>query len=354
MARQEPSIDLRSDTVTRPTDAMREAMAQADVGNSALGEDPTVDRLEAKAADVLGKEAALFLPSGTMANLAAMITWTRDVERPEIIAESTSHVLLYESSSIARVAHAQARPVEGEAGHMDPEAVRAQIRPEEGPTIKPQTALVCLEQTHNQAGGVVLDPDHMDEIAEIASEHDVPVHVDGARLMNAAVALDVPPSDLTVGDSVMLALTKGLGAPVGSVLAGSAPFVQRAERAKALLGGAMRQAGHLAAAGLVALDEGPDRLAQDHDRALRLAEGLAGIDGIHVELGLVDTNIVFFDVSELGVDAAEFAKLARKEGVGLDGGMRTRDVRAVTHHDLEDGDVEGALEAIEATAASLR
>jgi threonine aldolase len=351
----EPDVDLRSDTVTRPTDAMREAMAEAEVGNSALGEDPAVDRLEAEAADLFGKADALFLPSGTMANLAAMIAWTRDVERPEIVAESTAHVLLYESSSIARVAHAQARPIEGEAGRMDPGDVRAHIRPAGGPTIKPQTALVCLEQTHNQAGGVALGLEHMDEIAAIADEADVPVHIDGARSLNAAEALDVAPAEIADrGDSIMLALTKGLGAPVGSVLAGSEAFIQRARRAKALVGGGMRQSGHLAAAGLLALQEGPKRLEQDHRRARRLADELAAVEGIEVDLDRVDTNIVFFDVSELGVDAATFAERAAEHGVGFDGMMTEHRVRAVAHRDVDGDDVERAIEVVQTVADEVR
>lgn len=355
MAAQEPTIDLRSDTVTRPTDTMRDAMRDAEVGNSALGEDPTVDQLESEAADALGKEDAVFCVSGTMANLAAMITWCQEVERPEVIAESTAHVLLYESASISRVAHAQARPIEGELGHMDPGAVRDQIRPAGAISIKPQTALVCLEQTHNQAGGIVLDPDHVDEIAAIAREADVPVHIDGARIFNAAVALDRPAAELAEpADSVMVALTKGLGAPVGSILAGSEPFVTRARRAKALLGGAMRQAGHLAAAARIALEESPERLSQDHANARRLAEALAKIDGIEVAVDRVDTNIVFFDVSGLGVDAPTFAGLAAQEGVGVDGGMRQHHVRAVTHRDVASADVETAAARIRDVAAELR
>lgn len=354
MAPDEPPIDLRSDTVTRPTDAMRDAMRDAEVGNSAMGEDPTVNRLEAQAADLLGKQAAAFYPSGTMANLAALIAWTQDIERPEVVAEATAHVLLYESASMARVAGALARPVDGDAGVMDPRDVEAVMRPASS-SIKPQTALVCLEQTHNQAGGVVLDPDHMAEIAGIARDRDVPVHVDGARLINASVALDTPASDLAAhGDSVMIALSKGLSAPVGSLLAGPQPFVDRARRAKALLGGVMRQSGHLAAAGLVALRDGPGFLAQDHAHARRLAEGLAKIEGIEVDLDLVQTNIVFFDVRGLGVDAPGFAEAAVEEGVGLDGGMRPHHVRAVTHRQVGSADVDDALDRIQQVADALR
>ncbi len=350
----EPDVDLRSDTVTRPTDAMRRAMAEAEVGNSALGEDPTVQALEVEAADVFDKPAALFLPSGTMANLAALIAWTQPVERPEVIAEATSHILLYESSSIARVAHAQARPIEGTAGHMDADDVRKQIRPSGGPTIKPQTALVCLEQTHNHAGGVVLDPDHVAGIATLAHEHDVPVHIDGARIVNAAVALDTSPAEVAApGDSIMLSLSKGLGAPVGSVLAGPQPFIERATRAKSLLGGGMRQSGHLAAAARIALSQRPNQLARDHDNARAFAEKVAAIDGITVELGRVDTNIVFFDVQDLGLTAAAFAEEAAKRGLGVDGMMTEHRVRAVMHRDIDEDDLERAIDVVRTCAEEL-
>lgn len=351
----EPPIDLRSDTMTRPTDRMREAMATAEVGNSALGEDPTVARLEDEAAAVLGKDAALFLASGTMANLAAMIAWTQDVERPEVIAEATAHLLLYESSSIARIAHAQAHPIEGQRGRMDPAEVRRAIRPRDGPSIKPQTALLSIEQTHNHTGGVVLEPDHLAKLHEIAGEADVPVHIDGARLFNAATALDVPVDRLTRhGDSVMVALTKGLGAPVGSLLAGPEGFIERAARAKALVGGGLRQAGHLAAAGRIALEDGPEQLATDHANARRLAQGLAKIDGIAVDPEEVETNIVFFDVSDLGVTAARFEDAMLEAGVGYDGMMRRMHVRGVTHRDVDADDVDAAIEATADVAAQLR
>lgn len=350
----EPRIDLRSDTMTRPTDAMREAMANATVGNSALGEDPTVNELQDEAADLLGKESALFLASGTMANLASLIAWTRPLERPEVIAEATSHVLLYESSSIARVANAQAHPLEGQRGRIPLEALEENLRPREGPTVKPQTALVCLEDPHNHAGGTVLGQDYLKDAYELARGHDVPVHLDGARLFNAAVAQGVPVKALAQhADSVMVALTKGLGAPVGSLLAGPEPFVEDAARAKALLGGGMRQAGHLAAAAKLALNEGPKRLEQDHENARRLARGADDVQGLSVDLDRVDTSIVFVDVSGLGVDASTFASELMEEDVGVDGMMRETHVRAVTHRDVSESDVDEALEALSTVAARL-
>jgi threonine aldolase len=352
---REPDVDLRSDTMTRATPAMREAMAEAEVGNDALGEDPSVARFQEKAVDMLGTEAALMFPSGTMANLAATLAWTRDVERPEVVAEATAHLLLYESAGLSRVAGAMARPIEGEAGRMPVEAVESELRPAGGPSIKPQTAMVALEQTHNHAGGVVLEPGYVEAVAERARQAGVPVHVDGARLFNAAVALDRPVAELVEPvDSAMVALTKGLGAPVGSVLAGPEGFVERAARARAMLGGGLRQAGHLAAAARLAMEEGPTRLEEDHANARRLAEAADGIEGLSVDLDRVDTNIVFVDVTGLGVDAPTFAEHLAEHGVGVDGMMRETHARAVTHHDVDADDVDRALDAMRAVAAELR
>ncbi len=347
----EPGIDLRSDTMTRPSGAMRDAMREAKVGNDALGEDPTVNRLQEEAADILGKEGALFFPSGTMANLAALLVWSRRVERPEVIAESTAHLLLYESSSIARVAGAQARPIDGDQGRMPLDRIDRNLRTS-GIPIKPQTALVCLEETHNHAGGIVLGEEYRREVARLASEHGVPLHVDGARLFNAAVAEGVAPSRIAAaGDSVMIALTKGLGAPMGSLLAGEAEFLEEAERARALLGGGLRQAGVVAAAGRIALKEGPPRLKDDHENAKQLAEGLASIEGLRVEVEAVESNIVFVDITALGASAGEIARRLGEEGVGVDGMMRSTHVRCVTHQDVTREDIDEALSAFERVSA---
>lgn len=350
----EPRIDLRSDTVTRPSKAMRDAMRDADVGNDALGEDPTVNRLQAEAAEALGKEGALFFPSGTMANLAALLAWTRRVERPEVIAESTAHVLLYESSSIARVANAQTHPIDGEAGRMPLDRIAASLRTD-GFSIKPQTALVCLEETHNHAGGIVIGTDYVRDVGELARDHGVPVHLDGARLFNAAVAQGITPARAAEGsDSVMIALTKGLGAPMGSLLAGDEGFLEDAQRARSLLGGGLRQAGIVAAAGRIALDEGVDRLEQDHANARRLAKRLASIEGLRVDVDAVGSNIVFVDVTGLGVDAAEAARWLGDEDVGVDGMMRPTHVRCVTHRDVSREDVDEAVGAFERVARNAR
>lgn len=350
----EPRIDLRSDTVTRPTDAMREAMRDADVGNDALGEDPTVNRLQDKAAEMLGKQEALFFPSGTMANLAALLAWTQDVERAEVLAEHTSHILLYESASLARVAGALAHPIEGDQGRMPLDQLEASMRPKGGPSMKPQTALLCLEETHNHAGGIVTGTRYLADVASLAQAHDVPVHLDGARLFNAAVAQGKPPHRVAeAGDSVMIALTKGLGAPVGSLLAGDASFLEDAARARTLLGGGLRQSGIVAAAGLIALDQGPGRLAQDHANAKRLAKGLAAIEGLGVDVEAVETNIVFVDITNLGADAVTAARHLAEDGVGVDGMMRSTHVRCVTHRDVSEGDVDEAVAAFERLARSL-
>lgn len=326
-------------------------MASADVGNSALGEDPTVNRLQEEAARVLGKDAALFFPSGTMANLASLIAWTQDAERPEVLAEETAHLILYESSSIARVAHAQARPLPGDGGRIPLDLLEEHIRPAGGPSIKPETALVSLEEPHNHHGGTVLGLDYLEKASKLAGEHAVPVHLDGARLFNAAAARDEPVSAFAEhADSVMVALSKGLGAPVGSVLAGDRSFVDDAARAKSLLGGGLRQAGHLAAAGLIALEQGPERLPQDHDNAKRLARAVDGIEGLSVDVDRVETNLVFVDVSGLGLTASAFAKRVAKQGVGVDGMMREHHVRAVLHKDVRTSDVDQAVEAFQAVA----
>ncbi len=329
-------------------------MGKAEVGNMALGEDPTVAALETRVADLLGKEAALFTPTGTMANLAAIMAWTQDQARPEVLLDADAHIMLYESAGIARIGGALTRTLTSRAGVLDPEDVAAAIRPP-SEFVQPSTALVCLEQTHNQAGGRVVPLDVGDAIARAAREQGVPVHVDGARLFNAAVALDEPPERLVRDvDSVMIALTKGLSCPVGSLLVGPGELIDRAEQARALLGGALRQAGHLAACGLVALDEGFEQLARDHAHATQLAEGLAQIDGISVDPEDVETNILFMEISELGVDAAAFAHAAHGEGVAYDGGMSRHRVRAVTYRGIDGAAIDEAIRATERAVERLR
>lgn len=321
-----PVIDLRSDTVTEPTPAMREAMAQAPVGDDVLGHDPTVRRLEEAAALRLGKEAALFVPSGTMGNLIALLAHT--VSGQEVWLEENSHIYYYEAGGLSRLAGLLPRLFRGRRGIPEPDDLRRLYRPP-GPHFPPP-GLVCLENTHNRGGGSVMTVERMKALAEAARELGLPVHLDGARLFNAAVALGVDVRELTgPADSVMVSLSKGLSAPVGSLLAGSRAFIVRARRLRQLLGGGMRQAGILAAAGLVALETMVDRLAEDHRVARALAEALASIDGLTLDPSEVESNIVLFTLPD-GQEAAAFAQCLAARGV-LAVPFGPRQVRFVTH-----------------------
>lgn len=342
-------IDLRSDTVTKPTPSMRAAMARAEVGDDVFGEDPTVRELEELGAEMMGKEAALFVASGTMGNQVAVMAHAGRGE--EIIVEAGAHLYFYEAGALAVLAGVQVWPVAGERGRLTPAQVAAAIR---GENIHfPRTALLCLENTHNRAGGAVWTADETRAAAEAARARGVPVHLDGARIFNAAAALGVSAASLAAeADSVMFCLSKGLCAPVGSLLAGSREFIARARRHRKQLGGGMRQAGILAAAGLVALREMTGRLAEDHAKARRLAEGLAGIPGIDLDPGAVQTNIVLFSIERLGVESAGFLGALAERGVlGVDFGPAT--VRFVTHHDVSSGDIEKALRVVDEVARAL-
>jgi len=334
MADPDDAIDLRSDTVTRPSDAMREAARDAAVGDDVYREDPTVNELEARAADVLGFEAALYVPTGTMGNQVAARTHTDRGE--EVLVERESHVYKWELGGLAQHAGLQARTVDGgDRGVVPPEAIH------EGHVAatdhRPGTGLVCLENTHNSKGGTAIAPEHIDAAVEAAHAHDLPVHLDGARLFNAAAALDVPAAELTRPvDSAMCCLSKGLGAPIGSVLAGSEAFVEDARRVRKLFGGGMRQAGMIAAPGLVAL-ENRERLAEDHRNAERLARGLDRLDGLAVHEP--ETNIVLVDT-----DAPAEAFLERCESVGVLGvPFDDHQVRFCTHWDVDREAIETAV-----------
>jgi threonine aldolase len=332
---EERIIDLRSDTVTHPTSAMREAMAKAEVGDDVFGEDPTVHRLESMAAELMGKEAAVFVASGTMGNLTCLLAHCQRGD--EAICGSEAHLLHYEAAGAAGLGSIQLRPVTNDArGMLDLDELAMTYR---GQNVHfPRTALVCLENTHNRCGGGVLTPGEIAEVAEMTHRHGAAVHLDGARIFNAAVALDVPAPELTAEvDSVTFCLSKGLSAPVGSLVAGSADFVSRARRARKALGGGMRQAGVIAAAGIVALETMIDRLAEDHANARLLAEGLSQIPGVRIEPENVATNIVVFDVKEFGT----FQRRLREAGV-LTTGFPPR-VRMVTHYGIERADIEEAL-----------
>jgi threonine aldolase len=332
-------IDLRSDTVTLPSSAMRQAMATAELGDDVYGEDPTVNRLQELAAELLGKEAGLFVASGTMGNLVALLSHCRRGD--EAILGDESHIFWYESGGAAALGGIpfNLRPT-GRFGALDPADVARAIRPQR-PGF-PRTGVVCLENTHNRCGGAVLSPAYLREVASVAHERGVPVHLDGARIFNAAVALGLPASAIAAGvDSVQSCLSKGLAAPVGSLLAGSADFVAEARRNRKLVGGAMRQAGVIAAAGLVALDEMVGRLAEDHARARRLAEGLAEIPGVIVDLETVQTNIVIFRPPRGLEPAAAIAGFAAR-GVRVSD-LGTRGLRMVTHYQIDDAALDRAL-----------
>jgi threonine aldolase len=322
-------IDLRSDTVTRPTPAMREAMAKAEVGDDVYGEDPTINRLEKDAAAVFGKEAAIFVPTGTMGNQIAIRLHTQHGQ--EVICEARSHVLDWEMAMMAAFSGCQARTVAAERGILTWE----HIKPAIGAKIyyRAQTGLISLENTHNMAGGTVTPLPVLEEIWQQAAKVGLPVHLDGARVFNAASALGVSVAELTRGfDTVMFCLSKGLGAPVGSLLVGSAKAIEQARIHRKALGGGMRQAGVLAAAGLIALHEMPKRLADDHVNARRLAEAV-GDAGAEVDLGGVQTNIVIFTLRK-GGDAAAFCAALKQKGV-LASAIGPHSVRLVTHYDAD-------------------
>jgi len=340
-------IDLRSDTVTLPTPEMYAAMAEAPLGDDVMGEDPTVKRLEAAAAARLGKEAALLVPTGTMANLAAVLAHTRRGD--EVILEAEAHIFYYEAAGLSVAGGLMPRPLPGHQGALDPADVAAAIRPDD--VHFPRTGLVCLENTHNRAGGTVISLEQTRAVCAVAHAAGVPVHVDGARIFNAALALGVDAATLVAdADSVSFCLSKSLSAPVGSLIVGTREFIGRARRARKMLGGGMRQAGVIAAAGLVALEQMVDRLAEDHANARRLGEQLAALPGVAVDLATVQTNMVRFSVEPSGLEAAEFVARLRARGV-LCGARDRWTIRMVTHRHISAADVDAAAQAVAAVAA---
>jgi len=337
-------IDLRSDTITRPTDSMRTAMAKAEVGDDVFNEDPTINRLQEMAAEITGKEAALFVPSGTMGNLLAILSHTCSARCGEVICEENSHVRLNEAGGMAALGGLMCCPVKGARGAMDPKDVRAAVRVKD--IHHPDTALICVENTHNFAGGAVLPLENMAAMRKVADKFGLPVHLDGARVFNAATALNVPVSAIAkYADSVSFCLSKGLSAPVGSLLNGSKPFIAQARRFRKLLGGGMRQAGVLAAAGIVALNEMAERLIEDHANAHALAVGLAGFKGIAIDPRFVETNIVIFDVSGTGMTAEAFAQKLEEFGV-LCLSIGPYAVRFVTQRHIGEKDIPVVLKAV--------
>jgi threonine aldolase len=344
-----PASDFRSDTVTRPTPAMRRAMAACEVGDDVFGDDPTVQALEAAAAERFGKEAGLFLPSGTMANLAAFLVWCRPGE--EAIVEERSHTLTSEQGGAARFGGIQLRALASDRGAYDPAAVAAAIRAGSGAASpverlhQARTALVSIENTHNFHGGRIVPLDAVHAIAAAAHARGARVHMDGARIFNAVVATGIEPRAWAEPcDSLMFSLSKGLAAPVGSVLVGPRGFIDEARRARKALGGGMRQAGVLAACGLVALGEMVERLAVDHENARRLGEGLARLRGVEVDPAAVETNMVFCRFPAGPEAQAAFVARLRERGV-LCSSLGSLGVRFVTHCDVGAADVARALEA---------
>ena len=335
-------IDLRSDTVTRPTPAMRRAMAEAEVGDDVYGEDPTVNRLQTRSAEIFEREAALYFPSGSMANLAAIKTWTH--HGSEVICEAQAHIYLYEMASLSAIAGCLPNTVPAPDGILTWDLIAPHIRPHI--YYRAQTALIELENTHNMHGGTVYPPEVAADICDRAHEAGLSVHLDGARIFNASVALGHSVAQITRKfDSVMFCLSKGLGAPVGSMLVGSREFIEKARVTRKLLGGGMRQAGVLAAAGLIALEETPKLLQRDHENARYLAEGLAKIPGITIDPTKVVTNILIFDLRGTGRAAAEVVASLAKRNV-LCGATGEFTIRMVTHYDVDRAAVDGALAII--------
>lgn len=337
-------VDLRSDTVTRPTPDMRKAIAEAVVGDDVFKGDPTVKRLESLAAQLTGKDAGLFVPSGTMGNEISIMTHTRRCD--EVIVEYDSHIYNYEAAGPAVLSGVQLAPIKTDRGAFTVSQIEEAIRPDD--EHQARTRLVCLENTHNRKGGVVYPIDVMRQVRELTLERGLRLHLDGARIFNASIASGIGVKELcSLCDSAMFCLSKGLGAPIGSMVVGDAAFINQARRYRKLLGGGMRQVGIIAAAGIYALERHVDRLKDDHRRARHLAEGLSQIRGIDIDIDTVQTNIVVVDLSAGGLSVAECLIRLEKEGVLVVPFGRTK-IRAVTHLDLDDADVDRAVSAFEA------
>ncbi|SRR5579883_64166 len=333
-------IDLRSDTVTLPSPEMRRAMYEAELGDDVFGDDPTVNRLQEKVADLVGTEAALFVASGTMGNLLAIMSHCQRGD--EVLYGDQAHMFLYEAGGGSVLGGTTARAVPtAPDGTLSIDALRAAVR-DRRDVHQPRTALICLENTHNRRGGAVLALEYMSRVRALADEIGVPLHLDGARIFNAAVYLGLPVREVARAASTLnFCFSKGLGAPVGSILCGPRDFIERAHRWRKMVGGGMRQAGVLAAAGIYALDHMVDRLAEDHDNARALAEGLAAIPGIRIAQAEVQTNIVYTDIAGTGMGAEQFSARLKEAGVLCAGGGTT--VRFVTHYGIERADIDQAL-----------
>jgi len=345
----EVMIDLRSDTVTKPSPEMRRAMFEAEVGDDVYAEDPTINRLEKRAAEIFGREAALFVPSGTMGNQIAIKLHTTHGQ--EVICEERGHVFNYEMAMMAHFSGVVARTVWAEDGILTWEHVQPKLRGKSYHSAK--TGLVSLENTHNMAGGTVTPPEVFNEVCDKTHEAGLPVHLDGARIFNASVALGVPVHRLTAkADTVMFCLSKALGAPVGSMLVGRADQIDRGRIYRKALGGGMRQAGILAAAGLIALEQGPAKLATDHANAKLLAQGLAEIPGFKIDPAKVHTNIVICDISGTGRTSADLSRQLRERGV-LANGVSRQAIRFVTHLDVSREQCAKALEVVASVCGAV-
>ncbi|WP_138418818.1 low-specificity L-threonine aldolase [Aquibacillus sediminis] len=335
-------IDLRSDTVTKPTESMRLAAYQAEVGDDVYREDPTVNQLEETAAEMLGKEAALFVTSGTQGNQIAALTHCRPGD--EAILEANAHIFLYEAASFSALAGVQSRPIIGDRGAMKPSEVEAAIRVED--IHFPRTSLICIENTHNKAGGAVLPLENMEAIYHVAEKYQIPVHLDGARLFNASVASGVSVKEYAAfTDTVQFCLSKGLGAPVGSIIAGSKSFIEQARKWRKRLGGGLRQSGIIAAPGLVGLRENVERLADDHANAKKLADGFANINGLIVE-GEVETNIILVNLKNTELSVEAFLEKLQIQGI-VAGAYGSNTIRFVTNYGVTKDDVETVLKKVQ-------
>jgi threonine aldolase len=343
-------IDLRSDTVTLPTEEMREAMRCAELGDDSREGDPTVRRLEQAAAAIVGKEAALFVASGTMSNLVALLAHTG--RGGEVLLDGDCHIMRSEMGGIASLAGLFYRPIPSARGAPNLAEIGERLSPQLSAN-KLATALVCVETTHNSAGGAALPLDYLARLRALTNEKSVPVHIDGARVFNAAVVQGVPAAEIARhGDSIGFCVSKGLSAPFGSVLCGSAAFIERARAYRRMVGGGMRQAGIMAAAGIVALDRMIDRLADDHGRARRLAEGLHAIDPRLSDPRLVETNIVMVEIAHTGADAKAWLSALEEAGLRC-GAWSGQSLRLVTHRHIDDAAVDQALAIIRAVSSAL-
>ena len=343
-------IDLRSDTVTLPTEEMLEAIRNAKLGDDLYKEDPTVNQLEEMAAKKMGKEAAMLVPSGTMANLVSVMANTKRGD--SAILEADSHIYWYEVGGISAIAGVLPIPVKGVMGVMNPTDVESAIR--SASLHYAETTLICIENTHNRAGGTIVTPSQIEAISKVAKEHDLRLYMDGARIFNAAVALKVDVREFTRHvDNLMFCLSKGLSCPIGSIVVGSNEFIERARKIRKILGGGMRQAGIIAAPGIIALEKMIDRLEDDHKNARLLAEGLVKIDGLHVDLRTVQTNMVMCDVDGLGIQADVFVEKLKARGVLVNSISKKR-VRFVTHRGIEKEDIEKALCIIEEVVKEIK